>query len=113
MNRERIRKISLIGLLVLAVAAFAYFGLVRRPAREPATRQTVAAKDVYYCPMHKNYHSDKPGNCPICGMKLVKLEKGQAATKGSGATPAPASPQTSDQGIFVPPEKQQLIGMHS
>jgi RND family efflux transporter MFP subunit len=25
----------------------------------------------YHCPMHPNYHSDKPGNCPICGMKLV------------------------------------------
>lgn len=25
----------------------------------------------YHCPMHPNYHSDKPGVCPICGMKLV------------------------------------------
>jgi RND family efflux transporter MFP subunit len=25
----------------------------------------------YHCPMHPNYHSDKPGDCPICGMKLV------------------------------------------
>ena len=25
----------------------------------------------YHCPMHPNYHSDKPGACPICGMKLV------------------------------------------
>ncbi len=29
----------------------------------------------YFCPMHPNYISDKPGDCPICGMKLVPLEK--------------------------------------
>ncbi len=30
--------------------------------------------DVYYCPMHPNYTSNKPGNCPICNMKLEKRE---------------------------------------
>ena len=33
--------------------------------------------DEYYCPMHcegdKTY--DKPGNCPVCGMHLIKEEK--------------------------------------
>lgn len=32
------------------------------------------AKDIYYCPMHPTYTSDKPGDCPICNMKLVKKE---------------------------------------
>ena len=32
------------------------------------------AKDVYYCPMHPSYTSDRPGDCPICNMKLVKKE---------------------------------------
>src|SRR6266540_5434517 len=36
---------------------------------------TAAQGDVYYCPMHKDYLSDKPGNCPICSMQLVKKEK--------------------------------------
>jgi len=31
-------------------------------------------KDIYYCPMHPTYISDKPGDCPICNMKLVKKE---------------------------------------
>ena len=34
----------------------------------------VLAKDIYYCPMHPFYTSDKPGDCPICNMKLVKKE---------------------------------------
>ncbi len=29
---------------------------------------------VYFCPMHPQYKSDKPGACPICGMDLVKAE---------------------------------------
>ncbi len=27
---------------------------------------------TYTCPMHPEIHADKPGNCPKCGMKLVK-----------------------------------------
>jgi Cu(I)/Ag(I) efflux system membrane fusion protein len=29
---------------------------------------------IYTCPMHPEVISDKPGNCPICEMKLVKKE---------------------------------------
>jgi len=29
---------------------------------------------IYTCPMHPQVRSDKPGNCPICGMKLMKRE---------------------------------------
>ena len=33
------------------------------------------AKQVkYHCPMHPAYIADKPGDCPICGMKLVPME---------------------------------------
>ena len=31
-----------------------------------------SAKNQYYCPMHPNETSDKPGKCPECGMDLVK-----------------------------------------
>ena len=33
-----------------------------------------AEKTLYHCPMHPTYTSDKPGDCPICGMKLVPVE---------------------------------------
>ena len=36
------------------------------------THETKSA--LYYCPMHPTYTSDKPGDCPICNMKLVKRE---------------------------------------
>lgn len=28
--------------------------------------------EIYTCPMHPEVQADKPGNCPKCGMKLVK-----------------------------------------
>ncbi|MDN5288310.1 MAG: efflux transporter periplasmic adaptor subunit [Mucilaginibacter sp.] len=28
----------------------------------------------YTCSMHPQIHEDHPGNCPICGMKLIKVE---------------------------------------
>ncbi len=37
---------------------------------------------TYTCPMHPEIHADKPGNCPKCGMPLVK-EK----IKGNSASP--------------------------
>lgn len=40
------------------------------PAQKP-----VEPKVSYTCSMHPEIHSDKPGNCPICGMKLVPEKK--------------------------------------
>ncbi|GAB2820806.1 efflux RND transporter periplasmic adaptor subunit [Ferruginibacter profundus] len=35
--------------------------------------------DVYYtCSMHPQVMQDKPGNCPICGMKLIEAKKGES-----------------------------------
>jgi Cu(I)/Ag(I) efflux system membrane fusion protein len=48
----------------------------------PSTAKAV--KELYYCPMHPNFTSDKPRECPICGMSLVKRE----ATGPTGVKPS-------------------------
>ncbi|HEX6864742.1 MAG TPA: efflux RND transporter periplasmic adaptor subunit, partial [Thermoanaerobaculia bacterium] len=47
-----------------------------------------AADGRWHCPMHPEYVSDQPGDCPICGMRLVPMGE----TKGN--PPAPAAGQT-------------------
>ncbi|MES2648121.1 MAG: efflux RND transporter periplasmic adaptor subunit [Bacteroidota bacterium] len=37
-----------------------------------AAHKIETPKDVYTCSMHPQVSKDKPGNCPICGMTLVK-----------------------------------------
>lgn len=40
--------------------------------------QTLTAKTTgkayYTCSMHPQIHEEHPGNCPVCGMKLIKVE---------------------------------------
>ena len=40
------------------------------------------ASQIYYCPMHPNFTSDKPGDCAICGMSLVKRETVETPAMG-------------------------------
>lgn len=50
---------------------------------KPAPAVTTAKSDVKYtCPMHPQIIEDHPGNCPICGMALVK--KSGQASEGAG-----------------------------
>lgn len=57
---------------------------------------------TYYCPMHPNYTSDKPGQCPICNMDLVLKKEGAENVEGS-----------SNPTIFIPSDKQALVGIVS
>lgn len=46
-----------------------------RPAEKPGGKPEASAKSpavFYTCPMHPQIHEAKPGQCPICGMTLVK-----------------------------------------
>ena len=94
-----------IGLALLAVSFFGgswYRGRTAPPASKQASRQILH----YACPMHPQYHSDHPGDCPSCGMRLEAVYSGQAGSSvpdASGAFPPGA--------IRVSAEKQQLLGV--
>ncbi len=72
--------IFIIGLL----AATSGFLVVKYLANKTSglTTATKTNKSIYYCPMHPDYTSDKPGECPICGMNLVKKEDSQQMSPG-------------------------------
>jgi len=61
--------------------------------------------DLYYCPMHPQHRSHEAGNCPICSMKLVKL--------GSNGSEPQTAEKPAGGGVYIAPERQQLIGVKS
>lgn len=73
--------ILFIGLL-LAIIAFLLFSRYHISKKDTLFAPAQVQKDVYYCPMHPSFISDKPGDCPICGMKLVKKEDAHIGNAG-------------------------------
>ena len=107
-----------------AAGVLSYWGFLEK---EDASADASSEAGTYYCPMHPSFTSDEPGNCPICSMKLVPLENAPAnhehAEDGDIASssaptdlpppPTAASPPGagSSTALFVPPQRQQLIGV--
>ncbi len=63
-------KFSLVFLIIAAIGVGAYFLILKQHGKMDSHGQ----KEVYTCSMHPQIRNDKPGNCPICGMKLIKIE---------------------------------------
>lgn len=82
MNRRKLAILSGIAVVVLLVIGGV---LWQRRQGGPAAHAGAEAKQSapYYCPMHTSITSHKPGNCPICGMKLVKRTGSQQADVAS------------------------------
>ena len=78
----------ILGFLVAAMLAAGGAWLLLRNSSQPAPAQ-VAQAQKYYCPMHPSYVSDKPGDCPICSMRLVPVPVEKAEIKDPHAQPEP------------------------
>lgn len=57
---------------VLMITVVVFFIQACNSKSTNKTEINSASKDVYTCPMHPQVHENHPGNCPICGMKLIK-----------------------------------------
>lgn len=91
-NRENL-KIKLTAVIIFLIAVVAFIPLVNANINtSPDFSGTVLTDStdtnstnakIYTCPMHPDVISDKPGQCPKCGMDLeLKSEKsGQDDTK--------------------------------
>ena len=91
--------------LALSLAAGSFAGGTWWAHQSGAVRASEHAATVYTCPMHPDYRSDHPGNCPSCGMPLEAVRTG-ASTGGDAA--AHALPHGAVQ---VSPDRQQAIGI--
>lgn len=78
-------------LSAIAAGSLGYFLAQRRGnvgASAAHASATTQGSEKYQCPMHPTIVQDHPGDCPICGMRLVKMPSRSVATPDS-ATPAP------------------------
>lgn len=79
----------------------------------PAAVPKKPAKVIYRCPMHPSYTSDRPGQCPICGMNLVADEATPPETpKATGEATLPNMPKGFGM-VSLSREKAQLIGIRT
>jgi RND family efflux transporter MFP subunit len=92
-----------LGLVVVGASFVAGTRWGRRDAGGSSQPQAVSA---YACPMHPQYRSDRPGDCPSCGMRLEPVrEEGGAKPAADDGTALPAG------AVRVSPERQQTIGV--
>lgn len=126
------KKRKFIVVILLAILVLLLTGLI-------FTRGHHLAKEIYSCPMHPDFISDKPGSCGICGMDLVKKESQDRKPKAGKdkilyyrnpmnpevTSPVPMKdsmgmdyvPVYEEEaggkatGVYITPEKQQLIGV--
>lgn len=68
------RKKSIIYLLVAGMSVAVSCNSGSPNAKNNPEIQNVSAEVYYTCDMHPEVHNDKPGECPKCGMTLVKKE---------------------------------------
>jgi Cu(I)/Ag(I) efflux system membrane fusion protein len=98
------------GLTLLAIVSLASFIAWRvgesRSAAPTAAAGKKSGKELYLCPMHPSYTSDKPGECPICGMDLEKVEGGAEAAAHEISVDVPGLAT-----VQIPAERTQLIGV--
>lgn len=110
---RRALKLSLVAVAVVVVISGIRLVQGSGVAAEP-TAKAAEASAKYHCPMHPSYVSDKPGSCPICGMKLVSIgddapTHGPAPHTGHDATTNPADRAS----VTLTPERRQMLGVRS
>ena len=88
---SRNRKIAIVLAAMLAAGGIGLVAWYRGSARARAAHGDAE----YFCPMHPTIVRDKPGECPICGMKLEKR-----AAPGAPAMTTTASPPGERRVLF-------------
>src|ERR1035441_7532458 len=82
LQSQGIKLVALLGLLLLVGSGAAL--LLTGCGGDQGPAAGAKEEQLYTCGMHPQVIEHKPGNCPICGMKLTPVRK-QAGTKSTSA----------------------------
>ena len=88
LQTKRVKFISLFLLPVVLFTGAALLLSICSPNQATAASGEEKGKTLYTCGMHPQVVQDKPGNCPICGMKLTPIRKQAGAGAASGTAKA-------------------------
>ena len=98
--------LALLAGIVLGAVGMRWVPAQHEPPRAEEAPATSAPKPgLFHCPMHPAITSDHPGDCPICGMKLVAVDPEETEAK---APPVPGM-----AAVAIDPTRQQLIGLRT
>jgi Cu(I)/Ag(I) efflux system membrane fusion protein len=101
---NKLRWVLFGGLVVLALASVGAYLMSRRDA---SSHGQSAKAGLYHCPMHPSYTSDRPGDCPICGMSLEPVPD---QTSGGIEHGGDVAGLTS---VHITPDRVQMIGVRT
>ncbi len=108
-----------VGFLLAAVLfAGGFFAYTRWTGTSPG-KSAAQVSARYHCPMHPTYVSDKPGDCPICGMRLVPIEEHPSAAESQPADPHAGQTGESESSstvtgyatVTIPQDRIQMMGI--
>ena len=93
---KKILKIAIVIFLIagLVIVALKIFPVPSLQLSAPSSK--VHESKLFICPMHPTYTSNKQGDCPICGMKLVEKKDRE---------------KHSALELNIDPQKEQYIGI--
>jgi len=99
-------------LLLMLLIASAAWNVRQAASHRTGTSEGTATDShvqLWTCGMHPTVIQDHPGNCPICGMKLVPMNSGPAGTSGSANTIRVDPAVIQSIGVRTNPVRRQTI----